>query len=453
MKQSLSWSMRFALALLAVFAIGSLSAGGLSYLLLSHELEQRLAADVKATAEALALIAGQGDRIDLLEQVEAHNSVIRDGSALVGFVDAETGAAYGKLRIESVFVGPRRLLVGRDIPNNLAEIAEPPEAYLAYGLQTDLGWLFAARDEAWVTESGEILVQTAAWALGAALLLSFILAVVIARRNERRVRKMETVLEAAGAGRLDIRIDDRGDDDLAVLAMRVDQMLARLETGVDAIRQVSTDVAHDLRAPLARLRMRLEPQALSEKVPEEIRFEIGSALIDIDAISNTFDAILRLARLQSKTVDFNPQPVDLKALVRDTCDILEPTIQDAGHRLQLELPDADVEILGDADLIVQALTNLVDNAQRHCPSPVKIIVSLEKSNGGSRLVVSDDGPGIPLKDRDRVLERFVRLDSARTVAGSGLGLSLVAAIAHLHSARLSLDDNTPGLCVSMEFPK
>ncbi|UFI06707.1 sensor histidine kinase [Roseibium aggregatum] len=441
------------MALLSVFTIGVLAAGGLSYLLLSHELEQRLASDVKATVDGLALIAAEGDKTDLIEQIEAHNSVIKDGSALIGFIDAETGLVVGVLKVDKPFEGARRLSVGKDFSEKFSEASEAPEAYLAFGRQTDLGWIVAARDEAWVTESGEILVQTAAWALGAALLFSIALAVVIARRNERRVARMEKVLEMAGAGKLNLRINDAGDDDLAVLAERVDEMLVRLEAGVEAIRQVSTDVAHDLRAPLARLRMRLEPQALSKDVPADTRFEIGSALIDIDAISDTFDAILRLARLQSNSTVFEPKPVDLKHLLQETCDILEPSIHDAGHELRLDTIEGPAIVAGDADLLSQALTNLIDNAQRHCAKPAEILVKLGSYEDHLILSVCDNGPGIPERDRDRVLERFVRLDSARTVSGSGLGLSLVAAITRLHSATLSLTDNAPGLCVRIDFPR
>ena len=185
---------------------------------------------------------------------------------------------------------------------------------------------------------------------------------------------MDRVLDAVGAGQIDKRIRDDGSDDLTDLAARVDHMLDRLEAGVEAIRQVSTDVAHDLRAPLARLRMRLEPQALSAEVPQETRHEIGSALMDIDAISATFDAILRLARLQSGTVERRSEPVDLAGLAATICEIMGATIEEAGHTLRTELPKHELIVAGDADLLTQALTNLVANAAQHCPPPANITV-------------------------------------------------------------------------------
>lgn len=453
MRRPLSWSMRFALALSAVFAIGTLTAGGLSYLFLSREMSQRLLADVRSNAESLARVATEDDRDDLDEQIAAHVRSNGDGASLVAFVDAATGQTTGSLHMAAPFTGERRLVVGRDIPESTITAPEPADAYLAYGIRTSSGWVIAARDEAWVHESGEILITSTAWSLAVAALLSVGLALVIARRNERRIDTMDSVLDAVGAGRMEMRIKDRGSDDLADLASRVDQMLDRLEAGVDAIRQVSTDVAHDLRAPLARLRMRLEPQAMSPMVPDEIRHEIGSALMDIDAISATFDAILRLARLRTGHVERRSDPVDLGRLAASVCEILEASAEDAGHRLRLDQPGVPVIVAGDEALLAQALTNLVANAVEHCPVPATITVGLTVEGARAMLTVTDDGPGIPEADRARVLERFVRLDTSRSVPGTGLGLSLVAAIAGLHGAKLVLEDNSPGLRVSILFPQ
>lgn len=451
MTRPLSWSMRFALALSAVFAIGTLSAGGLSYLFLSREMTARLSADVRSSAESLARIAAIGDRKDLSEQIVAQARSSRDGASLYTFVDARTGQAIGSLHLAAPFEGARRLLVGQDIPESGVTGTENAEAYLAYGIRTDLGWVIAARDEAWVAESGEILIQTTVSSLLLAALLSMTLAAIIARKNERRIDWMDQVLDEVGEGNLNRRIADGGTDDLAALAARVDRTLDRLEAGVASIRQVSTDVAHDLRAPLARLRMRLEPQALSAEVPAETRHEIGSALMDIDAISSTFDAILRLARLQSGMVQRLDDSVDLTELATTVAEIMHAAAEDKGHTLDLDLMPARLEVRGDREMLSQALTNLVANAIEHCPAPAAIRITVGLRGERPIVMVSDNGPGIPETDRARVLERFVRLDASRSVPGTGLGLSLVAAIADLHGANLVLEDNEPGLRVSMVF--
>lgn len=452
MNRPLSWSMRFALALSAVFAIGSLSAGGLSYLFLSREMTQRLSADVRASAESLARIARTGGRTDLREQILASVRSTNDGSNLIAYIDADTNQTFGSLHLDAPFEGLRRLVVGQDIPAHDGSGPDAAEAYFAYGIKTDIGWVVAARDEAWVAESGEILIQTTAWSLAAAALLSIALALIIARRNEKRIDRMDEVLDAVGAGRLEHRIRDGGTDDLADLAARVDQMIDRLEKGVESIRNVSTDVAHDLRAPLARLRMRLEPQAVSSEVPDETRHEIGSALMDIDAISGTFDAILRLSRLESGSLERRTEPVDVAKMAAEVHDIMGETAEETGHTLSFARPAAPVLVQGDKDLLTQSLTNLVVNAIEHCPPPAVIAIAVEIRGDSPVLTVSDDGPGIPEADRDRVLERFVRLDASRSKPGTGLGLSLVSAIADLHGAKLTLADNSPGLMVLMVFP-
>ena len=451
MKRPLSWSMRFALALSAVFVIGALSAGGVSYVLQSRDLAQRLEADVRAMAESLARTAREGDRQDLEEQIEVQSRATRNAATLVAFIDARTGRTIGNLHISTPFEGFRRLETGHDLSLHGAQGDDVPDAYYAFGVRTDLGWILAARDDAWIVDSAETLVQTTAWGLGAALLLSVVLAVVIARRNERRIARMERVLDAVGAGRFDLRIGERADDDLGQLAARVDATLDRLAAGIDAVRQVSTDVAHDLRAPLSRLRMRLEPHALDAGLPAETRHEIGSALADLDGISQTFDAILRLARLQSGSVEHREEPVDLCRLVRETYDIMEASAEDAGHALRFELPQTPVVATGDPELLSQALVNLLDNALCHCPAPAHIVVSVGMAEGVPGLAVCDDGPGIAAEDRARVLGRFVRLDHSRATPGTGLGLSLVAAIADLHGATFRLDDNRPGLCARLIF--
>jgi len=455
--------MRFALVVSAVFVIGAITSGGVTYVLQSRALELRLQADVRALAEGLARTAQEGDRQDLIEQIDVQSRVWRDGATLVAFIDGATNETIGSLPVAHPFEGPRRLDVGRDLSIISPGGGDPPDAYYAFGVHTSFGWVLAARDEAWIVDSGEVLLQTTAWGLGGALLLTIGLAFVVARRNEGRLTHMEQVLDQVRAGHLGGRIHDRADDDLGRVGQQVDETLDRLEASISAIRQVSTDVAHDLRAPLSRLRMRLESCVLDPEVPPETQREIGTGLSDLDGITQTFDAILRLARLQSGSVG-RKEEVDLCALVREVHDILEASAEDAGHALVLEPSDRPLVVFGDRDLLSQAVVNLVDNALRHCPVPARVTVSVdveregegegerEREGGAPVLSVRDNGAGILPEDRARVLERFVRLDRSRSTPGTGLGLSLVAAIADLHGIRLELLDNEPGLRVRLVFP-
>jgi signal transduction histidine kinase len=443
--------MRFALAVSSVFAVAAVLAGGVAYVLQSDALARQLANDVRASAESVVQMATDGDAPDLAEAVRERTRVLKDGTQLFIFLPAGGGPAVGNAALAQPFEGARRLVPGQGLTLTTPPPGQPPDSYFAYGIRMPAGWVIAARGTDLIVAGREVLMQSTAWGLGLALALSVAFAVFIARRNEARIARMEQVLDAVGTGRTDLRIHETGSDDLARLAARVDTTLDRLEAGVAAIRQVSTDVAHDLRAPLARLRMRLEPQALDTANPEALRHEIGAALADLDGISATFDAILRLSRLQSGAVELAREPVDLGALAVETHEILAPAAEDAGHRLDLVLPDRPVIATGDRELLSQAVVNLVDNALRHCPTPARVELGVGLEHGRPVVSVCDDGPGIAAEDRARVTDRFVRLDASRKTGGTGLGLSLVATIARLHGAALRLDDNTPGLCARIVF--
>ena len=321
---------------------------------------------------------------------------------------------------------------------------QAPEGYYAFGMPLPNGWLFVGKDDAWVVEAGEIMFRTTAWSLFAALFFTVGFAFFIARRNEIRILQIEEVLSDVGSGNHERRIAVTGSDDLTRLSEGINKTFDQIEAGIDAIQQVSTDVAHDLRAPLSRLRIRLEQQVFDPNMPDTTKQELGSALIEIDGISETFDAILRLSRLQSGAVSPAFEEVDLGELCDEVQEILTPIAEDAGHTLLLT-KGTTVSVRADRDLLMQALINMVDNAIRHCPAPAAITIYSDETKFGVR----DTGPGIPENMRDRVLQRFVRLDQSRNTAGSGIGLSLVAAIARIHDAELHIDDAKPGVDIGI----
>ena len=443
-RRRLSWSMRFALMISGVFAGAAVLAGAIAYVLLSDELTGRLRHDVESMAGNLAYTLQNGGPQDLLEQIDALSANARDGSAVAAFIDPTGQQIAGNFSPDHPFSGHRALHVGRDmalaeVPNGLV-----PTDYFAYGLQTNQGWIITGRDTEWVAENTEVLLQGTAWGIGVALILSIMLAVFIARRNETRIERFEDTLVAVGAGAHDLRIADEGNDDIGRLAGQVNSTLDQLEAGIAAIRQVSTDLAHDLRAPLTRLRMRLEPHVLADQTPPALRDDLGRALADFDGISATFDAILRLSRMQAGLVSLQVEAFDLAALVRQLAEMLEPTAEDVGHRFTVDLPTTAI-VHGDRDLIAQAILNLADNAIRHCPAPSDIRLTVTTGAERTLIVLTDTGPGIPEADRARVTDRFVRLNTSRNTQGAGLGLSLVAAILRLHDTALRLSDNSPGL--------
>ena len=450
MKLPFSSSIRLAIAISALFALLAVLAGAVTYGLQTRAMSGQLADDVKGLANGLAQIASQGDRQDLLEQTMALSGSVGDGSLVAVFTDAASGESFGNASVAVMMTGPRELATGRDVRLK-QPTGDPPDSYFAYGVTTPLGNVLVGKDDGPLIENQRILLTTLGWGLGLALVLAILLALVIARFNEQRIARIGRALDGVGSGNFGERVGPMGNDDLGHLGSVVDQTLDRLVSGIEAIRQVSTDVAHDLRAPLGRLRIRLEPLALSAELPQPARMEIGSALAEIDAISATFSAILRLARLESGAVKLFAERTDLDQVLREVCDLFSSTAE-GRYNITLHVPASPLFYPCDRELLTQAVVNLVHNSVRHCPAPVQIVLGLEGGVSGVVISVGDDGPGIPAPDRERVTKRFVRLDSSRSTPGTGLGLSLVAAIAELHGGHVELLDNHPGLKVEIRLP-
>ena len=273
----------------------------------------------------------------------------------------------------------------------------------------------------------------------------------MARAVERRLGAITGTAEAIIDGDLARRVPvDASDDDLARLARTVNRMLDRIGGLMESLRQVSSDVAHDMRTPLNRLRQKLE-SGLRGAGDGAHRAEIEGALKDVDAILATFAAVLRIAEVEAGARRAAFRTMDLEVLTRTAFEDFAPAAEDAGKALALG-SIAAVRIEGDPDLITQMLVNLIENALNHTPAGSKVVMSLSVHAGRPVLSVADDGPGIPAAERQKVLERFYRLERSRSTAGSGLGLALVAAIARLHRAEIQLLDADPGLEAKIVFP-
>ncbi len=272
----------------------------------------------------------------------------------------------------------------------------------------------------------------------------------MARSMMRRIETINATSRDIMSGDLSRRIPTRGSgDELDRLAGSLNAMLDRIQSLMEGVRQVSDNIAHDLRTPLARLRNRLETAALPETDPPASRAALESALAEADALLGTFNALLRIARIEARERRAAFADVDLGELIGDVGELYEPL---AEQKRQTLLTDSSAAVIvGDRDLLFQALANLLDNAIKYTPAGGNIRVGLSTAGAGVELTVADDGPGIPEAFRERVLRRFFRLDPSRPSGGSGLGLSLVAAVADLHGATLRLDDMRPGLKVTLRF--
>ncbi|TYO84715.1 sensor histidine kinase [Oceanicella actignis] len=431
--------------------LAALVAGTIAWALMRGELEDRLGQDARAQAEALAQELASSGRDELIREIGIESAFGDGHDTLFAFVPAEGGPSAGNMTLPQPFEGPRRLVAGRDMTLRPDPGAEEGEVYYAWGVRTGQGWIVVARDSQWIADSEEVLIKSIAWGLGAAVLATLLLAVAAARRDARRVAEINRLLARVAAGDLAARGHEEAGprDDLAQVIAGINAMLERLEANVERLAQVSADIAHDLRSPLTRLRLRLEPQALRQDLPEDTRAAIVASLESLDGIAAGFDAILQLSQIETGNMALEARPTDLRQIAQDVHEMLLPVAEESGHALTLSLPPDPVIAEVNPELVSQALVNLVENALRHTPPGARIAISARAEGKGVRLSVCDDGPGIPAEERDKVTRRFYRLDRSRSRPGTGLGLSLVAAIARLHGGRLELSDNAPGLCAAL----
>ena len=286
--------------------------------------------------------------------------------------------------------------------------------------------------------------------LAAALAIALAGGAVLSWTFRQRLDRVAAVCREIMDGRLSLRIPARASgDEIDLLAGSVNAMLDRIVGLMETLRQISVDVAHDLRTPLSRLRQGLESTKFKAKTTSDYSAAVDKAIGEADTILETFSALLRIAELEAGTRRSAFKTVDASRLFETVADAYTPPAEENGQRIVAHI-EPGVSVTGDANLLTQMVANLVANALRHSPSGTT--VSIELVGGTHPLAaVADNGPGIPEPDRARVFQRFVRLESSRTTPGSGLGLPLCAAIAELHGVRLELKDNHPGLRCELTF--
>ena len=298
---------------------------------------------------------------------------------------------------------------------------------------------------------------TLLWAGLIALGVGVIGGTVMSRNLLRRVEQVNRTSERVMAGNLSDRVPLRGtSDEFDQLAANLNRMLDQIERLMTAMREVTDDVAHDLRTPLSRLRTRLEralvaPSEASSAAGSAQNEAIRAAIEEADRLLATFNALLRIAELESGARHDQTEPLDLSEVARSAAELYEPVAEEKGFTLKV-LAEPGVRIRGDRHLLSQALANLLDNAIKYAGGGA-LELRVFSENGQAVLEVADRGPGIPEADRQSVFDRFVRLEPSRTTPGNGLGLSLVRAIAQRHGGSVTLVGNDPGLRVRLTFAR
>lgn len=450
----------FRLALLhaSIFILFSASLLAYLYYETAGQLSRRAAADLTAEFQELSA-AYRGGGLDRLAQAVRERSEARGSKFFYLLLDPDG----------------RKIEGGFDVlpaaPPEMGQVVDVPFAYdvpdvvtgkpirrSAEGRISRLpdGVLMVAYD---VGDLGEMnrRISDVVWRSAAVgFVLSLIGGVVISRSAAQRAEQLARTTEDVMSGDLSRRAPVAGSgDEFDRLSEQINAMLGKLERLVVSSRSAGDAIAHDLRSPLTRLRNRLEG-GLRDTSTDGQRSALTRSIEDLDGVLDTFNAILRLSRVQAGASG-SFKRTNVTGITDELAELYQPVCEE--RRLSFEYkPEGDLFVHADRDLVAQAMSNLMDNAVKYTPGGGSVKLKAQHGlNGDVELTVVDSGPGIPAKDRERVVERFVRLEQSRSQPGSGLGLSLASAVAEAHSGRLMLNDgggsgDRPGLSVTLVLP-
>ena len=448
-----SASGRFALFFTAIFAAAAAAAAVVLWWNTAGALDRQVDAAIRADATALAerrragdipaLIAAIEDRLALDVQNEAlYILVVPDGRTLAGNLEAWPEEANG----EQPWL---RIPLQRD--------GAMTEARL---LRVDLGQghrMLVGRDVAEKLRLRGLLSEGIAWAATASAAFAVLGGWMLRRALERRLSPVYRTAAAVGAGDLAPRVplSDR-DDEFDKLGTTMNAMLDRIAQLMEGVRGVSDAIAHDLRTPITRARAKLEDALVTAQDEDALRAAVEQGIADLDGIVRVFQAVLRIAEVEAGGRRAAFAASDLVPMMTDMAELYGAAAEAREQRLEVALPPK-LPLVGDRDLLGQAVANLLDNALKFTPDGGTVALSARAEAGVVEIAVADDGPGMPDADRQRAGERFFRADAARTTPGSGLGLSLVRAVAALHGGLVTLGEThpgaaQPGLKVTLRLP-
>ena len=444
-----STAMRLALVFAGLFMVAAMLLAGLLWWntagYLDRETDAVIAADTRAIGDRLSDFGLAGAIQTMNERISAD----ADRRAIYLLTDPRLRVLGGNVDAWPLKVGPRPgwyevELVHRDRLHvtRLLHVVLPGNYQLLVG-----------RDVQDRVEIRNLFLRGLFWAGVAALSFAFFGAWLIRRAVEHRIEGINRTATAIVQGDLGRRVPLRdADDEFDQLVVTINRMLDQIQQLIEGVRNVSNAIAHDLRTPLAETRARLE-SLLRQPADAEISLDgIAGAVADIDRLIGVFNALLRLAELDTGLRRAGFAPLDVAALVEDAVELYAPAAEAKGISLSSSATPR-LELKGDRQLLAQAIGNLLDNAVKYTPAGGRIqITAGPAEDGGIAIAVGDSGPGIPEAERPRVVQRFYRGDASRHAEGVGLGLSLVEAVARLHGGELRLEGNNPGLLAVLALP-
>lgn len=429
--------LRLALVLVVLFGTVSLLSLAASYAFTRAAFEQTIRDDLAQDIAGFRA-APSARAVALLVQAESENT---DPGRLVLSYITRAGRIYGNGAVARDDEGFHII--------SLEDGGAALEGeYLALSTQLFDGRLTIARSRAEIEALRPVFFNILWISLLPTVLIALSGGLILARRSQRHVEVVRAALERLTGGDLAARVvtGPRWSDDLMRIGTSVNGMAQAQERSVMALRQVSSDIAHDLKTPVQRVSLRLEALAQAVEGGDAADL-VAQARAEVEGMSAVFQALLQLAQVESGGVRSQFAPVDLAQLCRTMVEVYEPT---GTPHITYEGPER-MMVQGERTLLAQMIANLLENALRHAGEGAQIGVVLSAGAAGPTLCVVDDGPGIPAEERGKVTQRLYRLDRSRHTPGNGLGLSLVEGVARLHGAELRFEDAQPGLRVVLQF--
>jgi signal transduction histidine kinase len=440
-----SGAFRFALIFAGVFAIAAFLILGMVRHQVGHYAHEAMAGTLRTETATLQA----EDRGSLVAEITRRMTAAPDGTFQYLLLDPSGRRLVGTIPIDAARPGWGQVRM-REHPPTPTD-PERPELLVTLGTRLPDGALLVIATDGYDIDKlgGHMVRFTILWAI-AITLIALIGGWMAGLVFLKRIGAANAAIERIMSGRTEQRLPMIGlAPELDDLARNLNRMLDRIDGLMEGLRQVSTDVAHDLRTPLTRLRQMLEA-AREAHGRDEIEAGIEIALVQADHLLATFRAILRLAQIEGGGRRTPFAPVDMSALLTTLIETYEPVAIDADHRLTATL-DGQALVKGDAELLAQLFANLIENAILHTPAGTQVSIAVTQSQGDVVVSVTDDGPGVPESERDRITRRFYQVDPSRGSGSAGLGLSIASAIVSLHGARLTIGDAGPGLDVRVAF--
>ena len=446
-------SSTFRLALIAIGTFGLIASAIFSYVYLSTASYVRSRSDraIMSDYQSLQAAYARSGREGLAALIEQRIADKRFAGNVYLLADPALAALAGNLTAwpatvteargwtEFRALAPLRGAADRPLLRAMVETFPGGERLL---VGTDIGDLDSFTEQMKLAViSGIVLI----------FVLAAVASILVTRRTVGRIESINATSRAIMQSGLDQRIPLRGThDEWDRVAENLNLMLDRIETLMGEVKQVSDNVAHDLRTPLTRMRGRLEKAYHGPRHNADDQSLIGDTIADLDAVLRIFSSLTRIAQIETQQRKGGFRTVNLVEIAGEVVELYDAAAEPDGTRLSIA-GEREVLVTGDRDLIFDAIANLVDNAIKHGRPGGQVVVANENIDGGPVISIADDGPGIPAGEYEHGFKRFYRLEASRYTPGNGLGLSLVAAVARLHGARIEMLDNSPGLKFKLWF--